>query len=50
MAEVDIKNTRILLRSSHPDVFCKKGALKYLIFGQGYRKTSVQEPFLKKIF
>ena len=30
MAEVDVKNKRIFCRSSHPDVFCKKSALKYL--------------------
>ena len=30
MAEVDVKNKRIFYRSSHPGVFCKKVALKYL--------------------
>ena len=28
--EVDLKNKRIFCRSSHPDVFFKKGPLKYL--------------------
>ena len=30
MAEVDVKDKRIFCGSSHPDVFCKKGPLKYL--------------------
>ena len=30
MAEVDVTNKRIFCRRSHLDVFCKKGAPKYL--------------------
>ena len=30
MAEVDVTNKRIFYRSSHPDMFCKKGVLEYL--------------------
>ena len=37
----------IFRRISHPDVFCKKGALKYV---NDYRKTRVQEPFFDKKF
>ena len=43
MAEVDVKNNRIFCRGIHPDVFCKKSALKYLT--KYTRETRVQEPF-----
>ena len=42
-----MKIKSIFCRISHPDVFCKKGALKY---GNDYRKTPVQEPFFNKKF
>ena len=31
MDEIDVTNKRIFCKSSHPDFFCKKGALKYLV-------------------
>ena len=31
MTEFDVTNKRIFCRKSHPDVFCRKGALKYLV-------------------
>ena len=30
MAEADVTNKRIFYRRSHPDLFCKKGPLKYM--------------------
>ena len=41
MAEVDLKNKRLFSRSSHQEVFCRRGLLKY--FGKVQRKTSIQE-------
>ena len=46
MTEVDVKNKRIFWRSSHPDMFCKKGALKYLSKLSGKHVTGAF--FLKK--
>ena len=47
MAEVDVKNKRIFCRSSHPDEFYKKDALKYLAKLIG--KHVYRSLFLKKV-
>ena len=46
MAEADVKNKKIFWRSSHPDVFCKKGPLKCLAKLTG--KHMNRSHFLKK--
>ena len=48
MAEVDVTNKRIFYRSSHPDVFCKKGALEYLANFIG--KHLYKSLFLKEVW
>ena len=46
VAEVDVTNKRIFCRS-HPDVFCKKGALKYLakLTGKNVYRRLFQKKF-----
>ena len=48
MAEVDVTNKRIFYRSSHPDMFCKKGVLEYLANFIG--KHQYRTLFLKEVW
>ena len=46
VTDVDVKNKMTFCRSSYPDVFCKKGSLKYLAILQ--ENTCTGAFFLKK--
>ena len=48
MVEVDVTNKRIFYRSSHPDMFCKKGALEYSANFIG--KHQYKSLFLKEVW